>query len=85
MNAFEKIEDFESQTIGTLAQNMIIWFGFDDVQMRFISRPEVASRVWIDVEIQKGKDKWFVSGQTGKIVHRRLVEWLKSHLENTRR
>lgn len=80
----EEIEDFEKQTLTHIVYNMIMWFGFDDVQIHFTSRPEVASRLWVDIEIKKDNSRWSVSGQRNDIVRRRLIDWLTKNIENYR-
>lgn len=84
MNEFEKIEDFDNQSIQTIVFNMCKWFNFDLVTFFCEPRPAVASRVWINLKIEKAGKTWWIDGQRNDIVRKRLIEWLRSHLENER-
>ena len=81
MGLLEKLHDFDNQSIQVIAFNMIKWFNFDSVDISISERSNVESRVWIRVEIRKGDQQWHIDGQRNDIVHRRLAEWLKEHLE----
>jgi len=84
MNEFEKLEDFDNHTIQTIIFNMCKWFGFDLVTFFVEPRAEVASRVWINLKIEKAGKTWWIDGQRNDIVRKRLIEWLRSHLEKER-
>ena len=83
MNSFEKIEQFENQSIQTIAYNMCKWFLFDRVNVNYEPRGNVESRMWITVKIEVGGKTYYIDGQRNDIVHRRLVEWLKGHIEKS--
>ena len=84
MNAFEKLEQFENQSIQTISYNMCKWFLFDRVNVNYEPRHNVESGMWINVKIEINNKTYYIDGQRNDIVHRRLVEWLKSHLEKAR-
>jgi hypothetical protein len=87
MNAFEKLEKFDEQSIQQIAFNMVKWFMFDQVTIKTETRGNVESTVWITVIIEwgDGAHKMYIDGQRNDIVHRRLSEWLRTHLEKQRR
>lgn len=84
MNVFEKLEDFESQSLGIIAFNMCKWFMFDRVNVNYEPRNSVASRMWITVEMEIDSKTYMVDGQRVDIVKRRLIEWLRAHLQSVR-
>lgn len=84
MNAFEKIEDFDNQSIQTIAYNMCKWFGFDAVNINYEVRHDVESGMWINVKINLKERTFYIDGQRNDIVRKRLIEWLRSHIEKTK-
>lgn len=84
MNAFEKLEAFEEQTLPTIAYNMCKWFLFDRVNINYAPRDNVESRIWISVKIEINNKTFYIDGQRNDIVKKRLIEWLRSHIEKTR-
>jgi len=79
---FDKLYDFENQTMQAIFFNMIKWFEFDSIDVECKRRPDVESTVWISITIQKGEKTWYIDGQRNDIVKRRLVEWLNKNVEN---
>lgn len=63
---------------------MCKWFLFDRVIIDYSPRDNVESGMWISVKIEINSKTYYIDGQRNDIVHRRLVEWLKSHLQKTR-
>lgn len=81
MGLIEKLYDFKSQSLQSIAFNLVKWFNFDEVKINTRQRDNVESRVWITVELEKdGKTTW-IDGQRIDIVHRRLVEWLETNIK----
>lgn len=78
---FEKLYDFESQSMQGIIFNMIKWLYFDSVDMECKSRSDVESRVWITIKIQKDGNTWYVDGQRNDIVKKRLIEWLEKNVK----
>lgn len=84
MNAFEKLEDFDNQSIQTIAFNMCKWFLFDAVNINYAVRDNVESGIWITVKIEINEKTFYIDGQRNDIVHRRLTEWLRNHIQKIR-
>lgn len=85
MNAFEKLEAFEDQSIQTIAYNMCKWFDFDGVDISYKPRHNVESGMWINVIILYKDKTFWIDGQRNDIVKKRLIDWLKSHIERIRK
>lgn len=84
MNVFDKIENFEEQGIMTIAYNMVKWFCFDEVNVDFQPRDNVESGMWITVKIQINSKTYYIVGQRIDVVHRKLVQWIRLHIEKAR-
>lgn len=83
MNAFEKLEAFEEQTLQSIAFNMCKWFGFDNVTIRNEVRHNVESGMWITVTMEWDTvERTSVSSQRMDLVKKRLIDWLRGHLED---
>lgn len=80
MNIFEKLQDFESQTLSQITYNMIKWFNFEEIEHTTKFRPNVESGVWISLKIVKGQTTWYVDGQRIDIVKKRLIEFLNKEI-----
>lgn len=81
MNAFEKLEAFDEQSISLIAFNMCKWFDFDKVTINYEPRNDVESRMWITVKVEHKGKTFYIDGQRNDIVRKRLIDWLRSHRE----
>lgn len=84
----EEFYNWEKMTPTSIIYLMIKWFDFDEVNLNVRSRPEVASRIWYDVEVTKRKDKWSFSASRSDLIKDKLIKFLdrknirKSYLES---
>lgn len=84
MGIIERLKDFESQSIQTIAYNMCKWFEFESVNIDTQYRDNVESHVWITIKITNKLNTFHISGQRNDIVKKRLIEWLTLHLNNNK-
>lgn len=74
----DKYFDWEKMTITSIIGLMIMYLGFDKVEMECYARPEVASRIWFNISIRSSEGHLIagVDGQRIDILKRRLIEYL---------
>lgn len=72
--------NWEKHSLSSLLAILVKWFSVTEVNQSTISRPEVASRVWITLTLQYEYNKkakvMYIEGQTVEIVKRRLIDEL---------
>lgn len=88
----EEIENFEQQSVQTIAYNMVKWLDFKSVNISYEERKDVESGVWIVVEFSfidySVEDNTLcqlhVYGQRNDIVRKRLIDLLRARLGEAR-
>jgi hypothetical protein len=84
MSAFENLQNFDEQTMQTIAFNMCKWFDFEAVNINYAGRANVESGIWITIKIEYKAKTFYIDGQRNDIVKRRLIEWLRNHIQKIR-
>lgn len=74
--------DWENMSVFKITSLMVMWFNFERVDIRTLSRPSVASRIWYELEIHERHHQphasMYISAQRLDIVKRKLIEYLDS-------
>lgn len=70
----DSLVDWESKSLASLLCTAAKWFNADDIELRIVNRPEVASRIWITCSVMLNGQKRYIDGQSPDIVQRRLVD-----------
>lgn len=83
--SIDDIEKFEDQSLQVIAWNMCKWFLFDSVNINCEGRAAVESGIWITVKVEINGKTIHIDGQRIDIVKRRLIEWLRKHIEQSRK
>lgn len=79
MGVFDEVPNFEKWNVNGLIHNMVKYYNYHSVEMKVVYRPDVASRLWIEIKIEiedvaeddyikLSKNTFHVSGQRFDII-----------------
>lgn len=72
------MESLENLSLSGLIVRLLCGYNISKIEVDYSYRHEVATRVWITLNIHFGDKVIYISGSSIPIVKKRLLEWLDS-------